>query len=55
LHRKDLDIVPEAAKNVGAYMPGTDLIRQIWVTWRRKGSRYGKYVVFAIKGAFLEG
>jgi 2-hydroxy-3-oxopropionate reductase len=30
LHRKDLDIVLEVAKDVGVYMPGTALVSQIW-------------------------
>ena len=30
LHQKDLDIVLEAAKDVGVYMPGTALVSQIW-------------------------
>ena len=30
LHQKDLDIVLEAAKDVGVYMPGTALVTQIW-------------------------
>jgi 2-hydroxy-3-oxopropionate reductase len=30
LHQKDLDIVLEAAKNAGVYMPGTALVSQIW-------------------------
>jgi 2-hydroxy-3-oxopropionate reductase len=30
LHQKDLDIVLEAAKDAGVYMPGTALVSQIW-------------------------
>jgi 2-hydroxy-3-oxopropionate reductase len=30
LHKKDLDIVLDVAKDVGVYMPGTALVSQIW-------------------------
>jgi 2-hydroxy-3-oxopropionate reductase len=30
LHRKDLDIVLEVARDAGVYMPGTALVSQIW-------------------------
>jgi hypothetical protein len=37
-----------------SYMPDTALIGQIWGNLAPEGSRYGKYAISAIKGAFLE-